>query len=157
MTVIVWDGRILAADRQATSGDTTTPITKIFRVGDCLAGFAGSVGEGLDKIDWLRNGAKPSEWEARWRDRDQCTALLVVFPNGTVWSYEVSPIPFRLEKDYTAIGQGAAIAMAGLICGRSAVHCVKLASRLHSSCGMGYDFLSLHPTDPQSENCEPSA
>jgi hypothetical protein len=42
MTCIAWDGKTLAADKQATSVGRGITTTKIYRVGACLVALAGS-------------------------------------------------------------------------------------------------------------------
>jgi hypothetical protein len=52
MTVIVWDGKTLAADKQATQADLKRKVTKIHRLRGHLVGVSGDWDRGR-RVDAL--------------------------------------------------------------------------------------------------------
>jgi len=148
MTVIAWDGKTLAADRQSQCGDGIIAVTKIFRVANCLVGITGDLTTGLEMKEWLRN-TDPALFRQEWRNPDAGAGMLVIYPDGTAWKYESSPTPFPLEGPFAAAGSGASHALVAMDCGSTARQAVLLVQRYINSCGMGCDLLDLNG-DPTS-------
>lgn len=146
MTVLAFDGLTLAADKQATSGNTKSTVTKIFRVGASLVGMVGNMSIGMEMLSWFRNGALPEHFPDSNRDMDEGATLVVVRADGTVWEYPSSPEPFRNEGAFCAFGCGSEGAMVAMACGKSAREAVELASIYNAGCGNGVDTLSLAGT-----------
>lgn len=156
MTVIAWDGVTLAADRMGHDGNSVFAICKLFRVSDtCLAGVAGQMQSGLRIVGWLRSranpGANPTGFPAIDPEKDWTVVLTISREDGeiVVRRYEAREVPIVVEDDQHAIGQGAAAAMAAMRCGSSAVDAVRIASDLHTDCGLGQDELRL-PDPPEA-------
>ena len=72
MTVIVWDGKTLAADKRMTWSYTISPqVTKISREvkGEVLVGLTGVSSVALEVLNWWRNGADVEKYPASNRSR----------------------------------------------------------------------------------------
>lgn len=146
MTVIVWDGTTLAADRFCTDGYFKHPTTKIYKLpsGDLL-GIAGSVSRAMALLDWAYKGFEPDKYP-ELADKENYAELLRIKTDGTILNYE-SEWPMLLECKSYAIGSGSDFAHAALYMGADAIHAVHVASELCSSCGMGVDSMRLHDVD----------
>lgn len=151
MTVIAWDGNILAADRQSQAGDCRKPVRKIFShmvnlTERCLLGISGDLTVGLEMLEWFKEGAKPEDFRTEWRNTRDGACLFVVRPNKTVWRYESSPYPFQYQElgGVAASGSGDGYALVAMRCGCNAVDAVRHASYVSVSCGMGVDWLDLN-------------
>lgn len=144
MTVVVWDGKTLAADRRATFGATVKSVCKLRRIDNNLAAVTGDLSIGMEMLDWYERGAIATDYPASNRNPDRGASLIVVRADGSVWRYESSPYPFRVLDEKTAFGSGEEAAMVALACGKTAVEAVELASRFNSGCGNGCDALDLH-------------
>ncbi|HEX3156721.1 MAG TPA: hypothetical protein VHV32_18980 [Candidatus Angelobacter sp.] len=146
MSIVVWDGRTLAADKRATNGSmvfTTTKIRLLERnSGDVLLGWTGEQDSGEMVAKWYADGAEPREWPDCQKDKDLWSRLIVVNKAG-VWFYERQPLPVRVEDAYAAWGSGRDFALAALRLGKSAVEAVEIACHFDSGCGNGIDALTL--------------
>ena len=147
MSVVVWDGKTLAADTQTTNGNLRRNVaTKIHRCAsnpDIL--FAG-VGEyqALHALrDWIEKGADPKEFPREYADRSGNTALWVINRNGTIARIEDGP--FFVKQDVTSFadGSGRDFAYGALEMGANAVQAVKIASYYDIYCGGGIDRLTF--------------
>ena len=143
MTVLAWDGKMLAADRLACAGMMKATVTKIARVGNELVGICGTLSIGNELREWYLKGADPDYFpDAALSDSE--TDLIVVKADGTVWVYSASATPFQIEDSVCAFGSGAEAAWGALLCGASAQRAVEIASQINVSCGNGFDLLELH-------------
>lgn len=143
ITVIAWDGRTLAADKQATNNGLKRTVTKIHRVGSLLVAFSGGVDSGLAMLQWIRGGCAPADFPPSQKDKDDWAPTLVIHPDGRVETYERTPIPTHIEDRIYASGCGRDYAMAAMHLGFDAVKAVQVACDLDAFCGMGIDALSL--------------
>lgn len=143
MTVIAWDGKTLAADKMCLHGNTRSAVTKIFRVGKELVGISGCFPDGMELLEWFRDGAKASDFPSINRNHDRGAALLVIGVDGRPRKYEVGPIPFYFDGPHAAGGCGDEAALVAMACGRTAREAVELAIRFNSGCGLGVDALEL--------------
>ena len=143
MTVIAWDGKTLAADKLACFGATRGTVTKIFRSGSCLLAVAGNLSAGMEMIEWFKAGAVPADYPPGNRTENSGASLIVVRSDRTVWKFESSPAPFRVEGDFCAFGCGDESALIAMECGKSAREAVELTSKYNTGCGNGTDALAL--------------
>jgi hypothetical protein len=143
MTVIAWDGKTLAADKRATNGTLYRTVTKIFRVGDCLVGYAGDPAFGNEMCAWLRAGEKIADFPTGQRDKDDWAGTLVIRSNGVIQKYERTPYPITFEDKHHAIGCGRDFALAAMYLGKTAREAVEVTCALDSGCGNGVDTLTL--------------
>ena len=138
MTVIVWDGKTLEADRQGSVGDTTVTRSKLhhFENGDVAASF-GATDFGLMLMRWLEEGAFPEKWPAFQRTSDWTG--LVLWHAGQILEFNQEPVGIPCEDPYMAWGSGAHYALGALAMGATAAQAVEAASKHCASCGRGVD------------------
>lgn len=143
MTVIAWDGHVLAADKQATYGDTKRTTTKIFRVNDSeVIALCGSIGAALVLLDWYKSGAQKESWPQQLQDSDDWAQLIIAAANG-VRFYDRRPYFQMLEDPFMAWGLGNEFALGALSMGASAIQAVEIASKWCEGCGMGVDYFQV--------------
>jgi len=138
MTVIAWDGKILAADRRCTQGDIISgAFRKIHRLSDgqCIAS-SGPLDRCTAVLQWYVEGADPARWPA-CQNGPEWVRLVVVYPNGRVQQYEQEPIPHEVSAPFMAWGSGRDIALGAMAHGATAIEAVRCASRLCATCGDG--------------------
>lgn len=133
MTVIAWDGKTLAADKQATFGGTPVPATKIFRHNAELIGCSGNISESIQFVEWYFHGGDKPVLE------DGFSALVI--QNGKVYKYEKQLIPLHLDVPVWAAGSGADYALGAMAAGCSAEKAVEIACRFDIHCGLGVDVM----------------
>jgi len=138
MSVVVWDGKTLAADRQATLNNTKCQTRKITRLpsGDLLA-WVGNSESGLALLKWYLSGADPETWPEVQKGDDW--SRLIVVHKGKVWEYEQTPVKIPLHQKFGAWGSGSDLAIGALAMGADAVQAVKIASKFNIYCGLGVD------------------
>lgn len=147
MTVIVWDGMTLAADRQA--GDSwikCNSVTKIERIAGHLVGCSGPAAAAREMQAWFAEGADPKAFHDRLRKLDTLT-MLAVAPDGTVKIYQDTPYPIIYRDgpfgNRYAIGCGKEAAMAVMLAGNGARRAVEITSLVCAGCGNGIDTLEF--------------
>ena len=144
MTVIAWDGKTLAADKQSTCAGYGTTVTKIHRTEAGIVGFAGSASHARALIAWFNSGAALDRWPAS-RETSNWADSLLIMPNGEVREYAGSGGGhYELVEDaFTAMGGGRDYALAAMYLGHSAEKAVQVACELDITCGKGIDTLVL--------------
>lgn len=80
MTCIAWDGETLAADKRVTYQGLARTVTKIFRVGKSLIAISGEGAQGMEMLDWWKNGALPANYPLSQRDKETWQAPVVTMP-----------------------------------------------------------------------------
>ena len=151
MSVIAWDGKIIAADRQAQMGGLCYPVSKLKRVKEFILGWTGSTAHGLAIVTWYLDGRHKKRWPEFQKTEDW--ARLIVFelldPNCiTVVSFEQTPEPQPVMSTPFAWGCGAEFAMGAMEMGADAIKAVQVASKYNPYCGMGVQFFSIDPEQP---------
>jgi len=143
MTVIAWDGKTLAADRQCTRGNLIGNVTKIERVGASIVANAGDFVYGNMLMHWFRQGAVFDDWPKPMDDETH-GALLAVTPGG-ILHYCGVPVPavFRDLSQHFADGSGRDIAHGAMAAGADARRAVQIACDLDAFCGGGVDAFEL--------------
>lgn len=145
MTVIAWDGKTLAADKQGgnewTKYGTTT---KIRRIRGHLVGCAGTSSLARAMLAWFEAGAVEADFPEAQSDTDKACTVLVITPDGRCTVYQSTPQPIEYENSYYAIGSGQDAAAAVMELGHDARTAVEIASRVCVGCGNGIDTLELH-------------
>lgn len=143
MTVIAYDGRRLAADKQNTVHGFSDRVTKIFRVPGGMVGFAGHAVHIARLVEWFKAGRPADAWPAPTSE-DKCGDALFIDGDGRIFLYSgESPIPMVSESPFAAMGSGRDYALAALYLGHSASDAVRVASALDIHCGQGVDVLEL--------------
>lgn len=145
MTVIAWDGKTLAADKQRSIRGTMSRCTKIRRAasGEVLA-IAGDESAGLQMVAWYEGGAEAAAWP-KCQDSDDGWARLVVFSRDGLKYYDKAPVAITVEDPFAAFGSGMDAALGALAMGASASRAVEIASQLIDSCSGGVDAMELMP------------
>lgn len=141
MTVIAWDGKILAADRMVVDGYAKFPGTKIHRINGELFGASGCWPTGIARLDWVRAGMDPASYPRV--SEEEFGRLIRITADGQIMLYTLNGFPMRYESPFYAIGSGSEFALAAMYLGQTAKQAVHVASELSSECGMGIDVLEL--------------
>jgi hypothetical protein len=142
MTVIAWDGRTLAADKQTTAGGRPRVTTKVYRVPEGLVAMCGSSVASVAVLEWFQKGRPPNDYPAIQKTDKDCGAMFVDW-TGQLWIYEDHPHAIRIENRFDAMGSGRDYAIAALHLGHDARTAVKVACELDVSCGQGIDSFDL--------------
>ena len=149
MTVIVWDGEILAADKQATDDGIRRTVTKIRRVakgrnkGHLMAG-SGAVAQANTMMGWYEAGALPDFFPKYQEDNNLAAVLTVITTDKLILRYEYTPTPIVFEDAQCCPGSGRDLPYGALHMGANAVEAVQIVSEFMNSCGMGVDAIRLH-------------
>lgn len=138
MSIVAWDGHILAADRQVTCGDMKVRGSKMRRLpsGSVLA-WTGNQDCGLILSCWYENGADIDKWP-EFQKLDNWTRLIVADRTG-IFYYEQHPVSQRVLEPFLAFGSGRDYAMGALEMGANAVQAVEVASRFDIYSGLGVE------------------
>jgi hypothetical protein len=141
MTVIAYDGKILAADRLASEGDYKAHATKIrlLKDGSLVAG-GGQLSLVFEMFHWIESGADPETMPSRQRCRDDWAQIFLLRPGEPLHCFEQSPLPLIHEGPLAAGGNGREFALGAMHFGASALQAVEVASRICRGCGAGVDY-----------------
>lgn len=151
MSVIVWDGKYLAADKQATNGSLARTTTKIGKRvlnnkdNSFLWGVTGDADLGAARVEWIaqtRKGSDAGQYPAADREGDIGCAVMVIDQHG-IWMWKNVPFPTKLEDEYVAIGSGRDFALGAIHRNADAAQAVITASVFDVYCGGGVDLLSM--------------
>ena len=145
MTVVAWDGAVLAADTMITDGNAEFNIkTKLTRLPDGgLMGFAGVAGAIPEFVAWFKSGRDVSKFPDHLRGDDSGVDVLYIDKNGKLHQFNKSPYCFEISDKFFAIGGGAQCARVAMHCGKSAKDAVKISSIYTSGCGGKITSLSF--------------
>ena len=148
MTVIVWDGKTLAADKLAVYNDLRFTITKLYVVeylGETTAiGITGKPAIGERMMAWYLAGADEKTFESV--SEENFTRLIVARKGKPLLNFEAGPCPITYEDAYSAFGSGSSVAMGALDtmvrmgATPNAVLAVEIAGIRCTDCGHGCDF-----------------
>jgi len=150
MSVIAWDGKTVAADKQATCAGLNLTATKLRRLPHAVIAWAGEQDSGEAMAQWFVNGADPAKWPTCQADKDLWCRLIVFHDNGTVETCERQPVFFPMEDKIMAWGSGRDYALGAMARGATAREAVEIACRFDTGCGMGIDELSPLPQSRSS-------
>lgn len=141
MTIITWDGKTLAADKQSTSVGHGEKVTKIFRVPGGRVGFTGNAGHSVALLDWFRRGRPADKWPKK--DGGDSAGAIFVSDDGKVYGYSGDDGPHAMvyEDQFLAWGAGRDYALAAMYLGKNAREAVEVACALDTTCGLGIDVL----------------
>lgn len=125
MTTVAWDGKEMAADSQATNGTLILSSTKIFKADNYIMAFTGSIDEG-----YMFKAILDEEIKTKDCRFTKGFCGLVWQEDGTIEEYFDTMVPVPVEEKYCTAGSGSEIALAALMCGKSAREAVELAKKL---------------------------
>lgn len=143
MTVIAWDGKTLAADKQSSYGSLPAITTKVFRIRNHLVAGSGDTARIIEMRKWFEDGADPAKLPAFQTDEAKFVDLMVVDPAGGLMVYSNGPLPSFIQNQFWATGSGRDFAIAAMHCGKTAREAVEIASLFCTGCGQGVDSLEL--------------
>lgn len=149
MSVIAWDGKSIAADRQGSNGELRFLARKLTResYGDpgrqeiAILAMTGNQQSGLLLVRWWVDGAKPEAWPASQRT-EEWSRLIVWTRYRGLATYEKEPVAIPVEDPFMAWGSGRDFAMGAMARGASAREAVEIACRFSIYCGLGIDEFS---------------
>ena len=142
MSVIAWDGKSLAVDKQGTCGDMRLTVKKARMLkNDVVLAWAGDQEQGLVLARWYMDGADISEWP-EFQKEEQWTQLIIADGN-TICYYETEPEIQRVNDSFMAWGSGRELAMGALAMGANAEQAVNIAIKFNVHCGIGCDVFKL--------------
>lgn len=143
MTVIAWDGTMLAADKRAVYQGLIRTVTKIRRIGDLLVGASGDAAPSVEAMDWVARGRKPDDFPERLGHGEEYSYVdMIVIDAGRILKYESTPFPIEIEDAVIAIGSGRDFALAAMHLGKTACEAVEVACLFEVGCGNGVDVLT---------------
>lgn len=146
MSIIAWDGKALAADRQCTTAEMRQTTRKLWRMrrdtGDVvLLAATGDLSEGMEIRDWYVRGADPARWPASQRS-ERWSRLIVFAPDRGLFMFEREPVEIPIMDEFCAWGIGRDFAIGAMARGATAREAVEIACRFSVYCGMGIDEFS---------------
>jgi ATP-dependent protease HslVU (ClpYQ) peptidase subunit len=142
MTVIAWDGRTLAADKQSTSYGMRRTTTKIYRVSDGLIAISGSGCHGHALFAWFKGDRDLATWP-RQTGEDFGSIVHITKAGVRVYAGDLPAHGEPIHDKFIAFGAGRDYAMAAMHLGCDARRAVEVACVFDTSCGMGIDTLEL--------------
>ena len=146
MTTIAWDGKTLAADRQATINnrplvERDAKIKRIRFLGKpALCGVSGSLTLARKVVKWIMKGCDEDDTPSRG---DNENFEVMVITNDDVLIYPNNFFAESMGNIKFAIGSGANYAEGAMAFGASAVEAVEISATLDIYTGYGIDTLTL--------------
>ena len=138
MTIIAWDTRTIAADKQINCGDAKYPGSKCRQLEDgTILAWAGCIDAGLILAQWYEDGADPEKFPFDVKDK-ALADLIVVTPDGRCFSYCQAPYPVE-HTAFAAWGSSIQAALCCMELGAGAVKAVEVVSKYSTGCGFGVD------------------
>jgi hypothetical protein len=141
MTVIAWDGKMLAADKASTSSGYLGTVTKIYRVPGGIVGFSGDADKAMDLLEWFRKGRHAEHYPAGQKEGG--ADALFIDAEGRVFMFDKTHNATMREEKFVAMGCGRDYALAVMYLGHDARRAVEVACALDNGCGKGIDTLEL--------------
>lgn len=144
MSVVAWDGKTLAADRQCTNAGMRYVCTKMRQLSNgVVLAVTGCMDSGLMMMRWFEEGADRDNWPDPQTDKEHWSRLIVLYPNGDLWQYERCPVPERIIAAPLAWGAGQDYAMGAMAMGADARRAVEIANTYCEGCGFGVEAFDV--------------
>lgn len=152
MTVLAWDGKSLAADKQMTRSGERCKYTKLHRLTNGeVAAYTGSVQDCLGLLNWYVAGAKTNEWND-FRVDTEASAELIVLSEDGLYMFSNGPYAVKVEDPFAAFGSGKEYALGALTMGATAEQAVEIASQHDTHCGLGVDVMQFERPKKKPRN-----
>lgn len=137
MSVIVWDGRILAADRMCTTSGYPWETEKLTIRGDICFGITGYASMLEPLIAWhMGDGPWPKA-----QDTPEWSRLIVLRRDWALrWVENIEDGWMSTPQKTHAFGAGRDYALGAMFQGADAVEAVLAANALCDSCGFGVTY-----------------
>lgn len=143
MSVIAFDGEIVAADRQGTCNDSRITVKKLRKLSDgTILAFCGTQSQGLLMAKWFADGADAAKFPES-QTKEESYATLIVFIGGRIFMYDKTTEPVEVLDKRFSQGIGRDFAIAAMEAGKNAIDAVKIASKFSVYCGMGVDYYRI--------------
>lgn len=142
MTVVVWDGKTMAADKRGVIAGAHYAVTKLVRLGDSkIAGISGHLGHGLAVCAWLSGDRDAAKYPPAMEGNE--SYVLLAHRGGLLERFERGPHPIVVADRYHVLGGARDFALAALHLGCDARRAVEVTCALSSECGNGIDTLAF--------------
>lgn len=139
MTVIAWDGQMLAGDSMSEYGGLKRARpTKVHSIDGFLVGCAGAEHGIQALLAWFRSGCEYNRWPSVSWVND--VHMLAIDPYGRAYVYWGCWMPC-LQSGRVAIGSGYAVAINSMEWGATAKQAVEVAARTTTHCAAPVRFL----------------
>lgn len=132
MSVIAWDGKILACDRAANDGVNKWQVDKIWEINGKILACMGSVDNVHKVVSWFLDGAT-----ARYPVMSAMTHLIYLCPDRGMVRYNHTGTPVVHGSNLFAIGEGRDFAYGALALGHTAIEAVQAANKFSIFCDFG--------------------
>jgi ATP-dependent protease HslVU (ClpYQ) peptidase subunit len=143
MSIIVWDRKSIAADRQGTTYGMRYAAQKLHRVltveGTMALACVGNEEAAHLLFAWYKAGCKKDEWPALVQSDKENNAYLIVATRKGCVVYQRQPVAIAVLDEFIAWGSGRDYAMGAMAKGATAREAVEIACRFDVSCGIGVD------------------
>ena len=141
MTVVVWDGKSLATDRQANDGymkwEAETARSMVRQTEHYIVSGVGTLGSILKMRDCFKANGNLSTLEVQPNSAE----LIVVSSKGlTVWSSNGTSVELSAPM---AFGEGREYALGAMAMGATAQEAVQIANEYSLHCGKGVSCYTL--------------
>lgn len=130
MTTIFADVKsgLMVCDSKCTSGGIWYPITKVFRIGDELMGFAGDVKDWKSYQKWCESGKKGP------RPKAESFTAISLSKRG-VFEHCSNGLVLEVERGFLGIGSGGDMATAAFMAGAEPHRAVEIACAIDMGSG----------------------
>ena len=142
MSVIVWDGKKLAADRQATNGSLKRSMPKIWKYGDLMIAGVGTAINIEAMRNWIMGGLLPDKFP-KLCETEGMSSVWLINKSGKIAKFEHAPYPIEYYDKVFCDGSGRDFAYGAMAMGADAVKAVEVASEYCCECGGGVDVLTF--------------
>jgi len=133
MTTIAYRSCTLAADSLGVddSSSLKSTVSKLFKLSNCIVGFAGDTGSGHKFVKWVDAGMPDKR--PTFPKKCDFDAVVVYRDRAEVWDEDMMAVP--IEDEFYAIGTGAGVAMGAMDMGADAARAVEAATRWDANTG----------------------
>lgn len=129
MTTVAVSKSAMCSDSLCIDQGSRSYVQKIFAVDGALIGFAGEVSQGLMFVEWYVSGGKDHY------PFDKNFEAVVLYEDGSIYSYDSGLMPIKMEQQYYAIGSGKQAATAAMMMGMSPSEAVEIAIKIDACTG----------------------
>lgn len=145
MSVVVWDGKILAADTRSVACGLMGRISKIRLHSGEICAWTGQADHGEALFAWYVRGAKQEDYPA-FQSTPDWTRFIVVSGQTHCKVYEQTPFPIS-EYAPCAWGSGRDFALGALAMGADAIKSVEIACQFSVGCGLPVESFNISGID----------
>ena len=138
MSVVVWDGRTLAADRQMTNCGLRAKTSKMVVTADgTVFAWTGENQHGVALVQWYLGGEIKADYP-EFQKKESWTRLIVADADGCRF-FENEPYAMTVHDKFAAWGSGRDFAYGALEMGADARRAVEVTITHSVECGFGVE------------------